>query len=103
VNNLTLPKFVESFLKDRYPNATDFKIISSSKSNLGGMESEQIIMYEYDVGNIFYPGGSLKLIRNIAIDHESELAYMIRYTAEPGMFSKYLPIVEQMMDSFELR
>ena len=42
VNNMTLPNFVESFLKDRYLNVTDYKIISSSKSNLGGMPSEQI-------------------------------------------------------------
>ena len=28
MNNLTLPEFVESFLKDRYRNVTDFKIIT---------------------------------------------------------------------------
>jgi hypothetical protein len=102
VNNLTLPKFVESFLKDRYPNVEDYKIISSSKSNLGGMQSEQIIMYEYDNVNLFSDGGSLKLKRNIAIDNKSEIAYMIRYVAEPGMFSKYLPLADQMIDSFKL-
>ena len=102
VNNLTLSNFVESFLKDRYLNVTDYKIISSSKSNLGGMPSEQIVMYEYDGVSLFSDGGSLKLKRNIAIDNNSEIAYMIRYAAEPGMFSKYLPLANQMIDSFKL-
>lgn len=103
VNNLTLPKFVESFLKDRYPNATDYKIISSSKSNFGGIESDKLIMYEYDVGGLFYAGGSLKLMRNIAIDHKTDIAYMIKYSAEPGMFSKYLSIAQEMVNSFRIK
>lgn len=102
VNNLTLPNFIESFLKDRYRNVTDYKIISSSKSNLGGMQSEQIIMYEYDDVSLFSDGSSLKLKRDIAIDNKSGIAYMIRYVAEPGMFSKYLPLADQMIDSFKL-
>lgn len=93
---------MESFLKDRYPNVTDYKIISSSKSNLGGLESEQIIMYEYDGFTLFSSGSSLKLMRNIAIDPKSETAYMIRYSAEPGVFSKYLPLANQMIESFKL-
>jgi hypothetical protein len=102
VNNMTLPNFVESFLKDRYLNVTDYKIISSSKSNLGGMPSEQIIMYDYDQVGLFSDGSSLKHKRIIAIDNKSEIAYMIRYSAEPGMFSKYLPLADQMIDSFKL-
>ena len=102
VNNLTLPNFIESFLKDRYRNVTDYKIISSSKSNLGGMQSEQIIMYEYDDVSLFSDGSSLKLKRDIAIDNKSGIAYMIRYSAEPGLYSKYVPLADQMINSFKL-
>ena len=102
VNNMTLPNFVESFLKDRYLNVTDYKIISSSKSNLGGMPSEQIIMYDYDQVGLFSDGSSLKHKRIIAIDNKSEIAYMIRYSAEPGLYSKYVPLADQMTDSFKL-
>lgn len=45
VNNMTLVEFVISFLKDRYPNGTDYKIIQTNKANLAGMESES---YEVD-------------------------------------------------------
>ena len=102
VNNMTLPNFVESFLKDRYLNVTDYKIISSSKSNLGAMPSEQLIMYDYDQVGLFSDGSSIKHKRIIAIDNKSEIAYMIRYSAEPGLYSKYVPLANQMIDSFKL-
>lgn len=99
VNNMTLVEFVISFIKDRYPNATDYKVIQTNKGNLAGMESEKIIMYEYDgiLGET-----SNKIMRNMAIDDETGTAYMIKYTAHPGTFSKYLPIAEQMMTSLQL-
>lgn len=66
------------------------------------MPSEQLIMYDYDQVGLFYDGSSIKHKRIIAIDNKSEIAYMIRYSAEPGMFSKYLPLANQMIDSFRL-
>ena len=95
VLNMTLPEFIKYFMKDRYVNPTDYRIINSSKSNLAGLESEKIMMFEYEPG-------TLKLLRNIAIDYKTNIAYMIKYAADPGMFSRYLPIVEQMMNSFAL-
>ena len=58
------------------------------------MQSEQIIMYQYDNVNLFSDGGGLKLKRNIAIDNKSEIAYMIRYAASLGFFPNiyHLPI-----------
>lgn len=106
VNNMTLSEFVNSFLKDRYLNVTDYKIIQPSKSSLGGMDSEKIIMYEYDAlfpgAGLMGEGRSVKLMRNIAVDHKTDTAYMFKYAAHPGTFSKYLPLADQMMNSFVL-
>lgn len=100
INNMTLTEFVASFLKEVYPNATDYRIIQTNTSNLAGMESEKIIMYEYPPG--LFGGGNYKVMRNIAIDYKPGIAYMFKYTAHPGTFSKYLPIAEEMMNSFQL-
>jgi hypothetical protein len=102
VNNMTLVEFIISFLKDRYPNATDYKIIQSKSDKLAGMGSEKIIMYEYDVPLLLGGSSSSKIMRNIAIDDKTGTVYMINYTAHPGTFSKYLPIAEQMMNSLQL-
>ena len=94
-SNLTLSEFIESFIRDTYQNATEYRVISKSRDNLGGLDSEKIIMYEYI-------GGSYKLLRDIAIDHKTGTAYWIMYSAHPGLYSDYLPLVEQMIDSFKL-
>ena len=55
-----------------------------------------MIMYEYG-------SDSLKVMRDVAIDPKTNIAYIIKYTAHPGMFPKYFPIAEQMMNSFEVK
>ena len=94
-DNMTLNDYVQFVLKDVYQNATQYRIISSSKSTLGGFESIKMTLYEYDAE-------SLKVMRNVAIDPKTNIGYIVKYMAHPGMFPKYLPIAEQMMDSFEL-
>jgi hypothetical protein len=100
VSNMTLSEFITSFLKDVFPNATDYRILQSNKSNLAGMEPEKIIMYEYPPG--LFGGGNYKAMRNFAIDHENGIAYMFKYGAHPGTYSKYLTAAEQMMNSFQV-
>lgn len=95
-DNTTLDDYIKFMLKDLYQNASEYRIISSSKTNLAGLESETMIMYEYGSGE------SLKVMRNVAIDPKSNNAYIVKYTAHPGVFSKYLPLAQQTMDSFVL-
>jgi hypothetical protein len=40
-----------------------------------------------------------KVMRTIGI--ENGTAYMIKYLAEPGQFSVYLPVAQTMIDSFQ--
>jgi hypothetical protein len=95
-SNTTLPQFIKSFFKDTlFLNSTDYRIISNSSHILGGLEAEKIIMYEYI-------GGTSKVMRIMAVDHTTGTGYWIKYSAHPGLFSNYLPGVNQMVDSFKL-
>lgn len=62
--NMTLPQFIESFLRDNF-NATEYRIISASKSSLAGLVSEKVITYEY-------VGISTKVMRNFVIDPKTD-------------------------------
>ncbi len=97
VKNMTLDKYIDFLFKDVYKNNTQYKVISSAASSLGGMDSRKITMYEY------WDEGTYKVQRNVAIDPETLTVYMIKYSAHPGMFSRYLPAAQQMMNSFALR
>ena len=62
---------------------------------MGGLESVKIIMYEY-------LGGSTKVMRNFALDYKTNTVYWLKYVAQPGLYSKYLPLADQMTKSFQL-
>jgi hypothetical protein len=93
--NITLSQFIESFFTDTYLNASEYRVKSNAKDTLGGLDSVRMIMYEY-------VGGTSKVMRVMAIDHKTDTAYWIKYSAHPGLFSNYLPLVDQMIDSFKL-
>ncbi len=93
--NATLKGFIDSFFKDYYLNASAYRLISNSKNTLAGLQSQRIIMYEY-------LSGSIKVLRDFAIDPKTNTVYWIKYSAQPGLFSKYLPDAEQMIKSFQL-
>jgi hypothetical protein len=92
---MTVDDYLKFYFKDIYDNATQYRIIGSSKSNLGDLESNKMILYEYF-------DESIKAMRNVAIDPKTNTAYIVKYIAPPGMFAKYLPIAEQMMNSFQI-
>jgi hypothetical protein len=91
--NMTLREFVDQFLKETYPSPTDYRIIETSNTTLAGMNAQKILMYEY-IGE-----KNSKVMRTVGIANGT--AYMIKYLAEPGQFSAYLPIAQTMIDSFQ--
>jgi hypothetical protein len=91
--NMTMGQFIDQFLKEVYPSSADYRIIESSNTTLAGMQAQKIVMYEY-VGQT-----NSKVMRVIGIQNGA--AYMVKYMAEPGQFSAYLPIAQTMIDSFQ--
>jgi hypothetical protein len=93
-NNMTLENFTNYFIDSAYSSPDEYKIINTSKTTLAGNEAVELLMYEY------VDDKTSKVMRVISL-FDNDTAYMIKYIAEPGKFSKYLPIVQQMIDSFQ--
>lgn len=97
VENMTLEQYVKFLFKDVYANATQYRVINSVDSNLAGMKSYKITMYEY------WKDATFKVMRNVALDPSTKTVYMIKYSAHPGKFFEFLPVVQQMMDSLKVK
>jgi hypothetical protein len=93
-SNMTLENFTNYFIDSGYSSPDQYKIINTSKTTLAGNEAVELLMYEY-VGD-----KTSKVMRVVSLS-DNDTAYMIKYAAEPGKFSKYLPIAQQMIDSFQ--
>jgi hypothetical protein len=90
--NVSLDEFTDRFLNETYSSPSEYRIIESSNDILDGMQAKKIIMYEY-VGD-----KTSKVMRVIGMQNGT--AYVVKYMAEPGQYSTYLPIAQQMIDSF---
>jgi len=93
-SNMTLENFTNYFIDSAYSGPDEYKIIKTSKTGLAGNEAVELLMYEY------LDDKTSKVKRVISLG-DNDTAYMIKYAAEPGKFSEYLPIVQQMIDSFQ--
>jgi len=93
-SNMTLENFTNYFIDSGYSSPDQYKIISTSKTTLAGKEAVELLMYEY-------VGKQTSKVKRVISLFDNDTAYMIKYAAEPGKFSKYLPIAQQMIDSFQ--
>ena len=91
--NMTLENFTNYFIESIYDSPVKYKIINSTKTTLAGKDAEDVTMYEY------LDDRTSKVKRIISL-YDNYTAYMIKYGAEPGKFSKYLPVAQRMIDSF---
>jgi hypothetical protein len=92
-SNMTLEDFTNYFIDSGYSSRDQYKIINTSKTTLAGNEAVELLMYEY-------VGKQTSKVKRVISLFDNYTAYMIKYAAEPGKFSKYLPIAQQMIDSF---
>lgn len=92
--NITILQYVSQFFNLGYHGVSNYKIVNSSRTMLGGVPGEKIIMYDY------LNNHTSEVMRIIGV--ENGTAYRIAYYAEPGTFSTYLPVIEQMIASFRI-
>jgi hypothetical protein len=93
-SNMTLENFTNYFIDSAYSSPDEYKIIKTSRTTLAGNEAVELLMYEY-------LGDKTSKVKRVISLSDNDTAYMIKYAAEPGKFSKYLPIAQQMIDSFQ--
>jgi hypothetical protein len=90
--NMTVEQFSNNLIQDIYPSSQEYRMINSSKTTFAGSnQAQNILMYEYT------PERTSKVMRTIAILNDT--AYMIKYSAEPGLFDDYLPAAQEMINS----
>jgi hypothetical protein len=100
-DNSKLDDFVTYFFKDKYPQPEDYKLIESSNATVAGMNGRQFILYEYQKSLLEgFPGSTLKVMRVLALDTDTNNGYSLKYWAQPSLFKKYLPTAQRMIDSF---
>src|ERR687898_252699 len=83
-------------LINNYTAALDgFKLVSSESSSLGDNPGRSLL---YTYNDIKY--GDVKVLSVHTISNSTE--YTVVYTADQAQFSKYLPAVKEIIDSFTL-
>lgn len=93
-SDATLKEYVDVWIEAEKEGTKSFKIIESSSAKLAGNTATKIIAEETDEDFAY------KVMMIIAIIDNK--GYAIHYTAEPKSYSKFLPTVQRMIDSFEI-
>jgi DNA-binding beta-propeller fold protein YncE len=105
LNDTNLDNFIDFFFKERYTKPSEYKLLSSSDTTLAGMKARQFNLYDYNKVSI--PGFSDststdKVMRILGVDNNTRNGYAIKYASQPGLYKKYLPTAQKMIDSFEV-
>jgi hypothetical protein len=101
-NLSTLDEFVDFFFKFRYGKPTDYKLVTSSNTTLANMPARQFVLYDYEKDVILGTQSTGKVMRILAFDNNTGNAYAIKYWSEPGLYNKYLPNIQKMIDTFNV-
>jgi hypothetical protein len=87
--NISLNEFIDLNIRDLKDTRSEFNLIESTPTTLGGVPAYQIVFTET---------GQKKL--GVSAIKESKV-YMVSYGARPERYLKYISTVEQMIASFE--
>lgn len=92
--NIPLSEITKIQIKNSTQNHPDFKLLESTDFRLAGNTAYKIVFTATD---------SMKHERKAMQiwTVNGDKAYLITYKAEPGQYSKYLPTIEKMVDSFQ--
>lgn len=91
--NLSLEKIIDGRMK-RIQNTTDV-VIESKPFTLGNHEAHKLIYSTITGGDEFFKKMQIYTIYNNKV-------YLITFTAQETLFSNYIPLVENMIDTFEI-
>ena len=82
-------------IKNLTQSHPDFRLIESTNSILGGNIAHKIVFSATD--NMKHKRTAMQIWTL-----KGNNAYLITYKAEPGKYSKYLPTVQKMIESFQI-
>ena len=92
--NISLTALKNVHLKNLTSNLKEFQLLGSNQIILpGNYPAQQIVFTALD-------GDEIRKSMQIIVKNQDR-AYLITYKAEPGQYSKYLPTIQKMVDSFQ--
>jgi hypothetical protein len=91
LSNESPQQIAQKSINDLEKNYHDFILIESAPTILAGRQAQRVL---YDIGGKRYMG--------IITNGKNGKIYQITFVAEPKEFDSYLPIVQKMVDSFEI-
>ena len=92
--NISLNEITKVQIKNLTQDHPDFKLIESTDYKLGGNNAHKIVFTATDNKKNERKAMQIWTLRG-------DNAYLITYKAEPGKYSRYLPIIQKMVDSFQ--
>ena len=92
--NMPLSEITRVQIKNLTQNHPDFRLVESTEFKIAGNIANKIVFTATD---------SMKHERKAMQiwTLNGDKAYLITYKAEPGKYSKYLPTIQKMLDSFQ--
>jgi hypothetical protein len=92
--NMPLSEITKIQIRNLTQDHSDFRLIESTEFRLAGNIANKIVFTATD---------SMKHERKAMQiwTLKGDKAYLITYKAEPGQYSKYLPTIQKMVDSFQ--
>jgi eukaryotic-like serine/threonine-protein kinase len=92
--NISLNNITKIQIKNLTQSHSDFKLIESTESKIGGNSGHKIVFTATDNKKNERKAMQIWALRG-------DKAYLITYKAEPGEYAKYLPLIQKMVDSFQ--
>ena len=93
--NTSLNEVTKVQIKNLTQSHPDFKLTESTNSILAGNIAHKIVFSATD--NMKHERTAMQIWTL-----KGDNAYLITYKAEPGKYSKYLPTIQKMIDSFQI-
>jgi eukaryotic-like serine/threonine-protein kinase len=93
--NTSLNEITKVQIKNLTQSHPDFKLTESTNSILAGNTAHKIVFSATD--NMKHKRTAMQIWTL-----KGDNAYLITYKAEPGKYSKYLPTIQKMIDSFQI-
>lgn len=92
--NISLNEITKVQIKNLTQSHPDLKLIESTDYKVGGNNAHKIVFTATDDKKNERKAMQIWTLRG-------DKAYLITYKAEPGKYSRYLPIIQKMVDSFQ--
>jgi serine/threonine-protein kinase len=91
--NMPLSEITKIQIKNLTQNHSDFRLLESTEFRLADNIANKIVFTATD--NMKHERKAMQIWTL-----KGDNAYLITYKAEPGQYSKYLPTIQKMVDSF---